>query len=64
MLDMSFSFFFKSYFEKEASKMCNRLSGSMVTDARFKFVLLQGKMEKQKYDPEYLKCEFSFIEDN
>ena len=33
-------------------------------DVHFKFVLMfGGKMAKRKYDPEYLKCGFSYIAD-
>ena len=33
-------------------------------DVHFKFVLMFGdKMAERKYDPEYLKCGFSYIKD-
>ena len=50
--------------QRRAAVLCHSHGNHHLIDVHFKFVLMFGdKMMKRKYDLEYLKCAFSYIED-
>ena len=63
MFDMSF-ILKNDYFERHASDTCSRLGVVAMVTATSLTLTVCVAMAKRRYDPVYLKCGFSYIEDN